>query len=57
MMGKWLGILLAIMIACAVVGLLVDAVRALAGLAFLVCLAVIVWQMMTKKKTPTDLVP
>jgi hypothetical protein len=54
MMGKWLGILLAIMLACAVVGLLVDAVRAIAGLAFLVCLAIIVWQMMTKKKAPTD---
>ena len=54
MMGKWLGILLAIMIACAIVGILVDAVRALAGLAFLVCLGVIVWQMMTKKKAPTD---
>jgi len=54
MMGKWLGILLAIMIACAVVGVLVDAVRALAGLAFLVCLGVIVWQMMTKKKAPSD---
>jgi hypothetical protein len=56
-MGKWLGILLVIMIACAVVGFLVDAVRALAGLAFLVCLAVIAWQLLTKKKkAPTDLV-
>ena len=53
-MGKWLGILLAIMIACAIVGLLVDAVRALAGVAFVICLAVFVWQMMTRKKTPTD---
>ena len=57
MMGKWLGILLAIMIACAVVGLLVDAVRAIAGLAFFVCLGVIVWQMMTKKKAPSDPAP
>jgi len=30
-----------------------DAVRAVAGLAFVVCLGVVVWQMMTKK-TPTD---
>jgi hypothetical protein len=51
-MGKWLGILLAIMIACAVVGILVDAVRAIAGLAFFVCLGVIVWQLMTKKTPP-----
>jgi TctA family transporter len=53
MMGKWLGILLAIMIACAIVGILVDAVRALAGVAFVVCLAVLAWQMMTRKKTPS----
>jgi Flp pilus assembly protein TadB len=52
-MGKWLGILLAIMIACAVVGLLVSAVRAVAGVAFVVCLAVLVWQMLTKKR-PSD---
>ncbi|MGH6963744.1 MAG: hypothetical protein ACREE0_04640 [Phenylobacterium sp.] len=57
MMGKWLVILLAIMVACAVAGVLVHAIRALAGLAFLVCLAVIAWQMLTKKKTPTDPVP
>jgi hypothetical protein len=49
-MGKWLAILLAIMIACAVVGLLVSAVRVIAGAAFVVCLAVLVWQMMTKKR-------
>jgi uncharacterized membrane protein YfcA len=54
MMGKWLVILLAIMVACAVAGVLIHAIRALAGLAFLVCLGVIVWQMMTKKKSPTD---
>ena len=52
-MGKWLVILLAIMVACAVVGILVDAVRAIAGLAFFVCLVVIVWQMATKR-TPSD---
>lgn len=48
-MGKWLGVLLAIMIACAVVGFLVDALRAVAGLAFMVCLGVIVWQIATRK--------
>jgi len=53
-MGKWLVILLAIMIACAVVGILVNAVRALAAVAFVVCLAVLAWQVMTRKKTPTD---
>ncbi len=50
-MGKWLGVLLAIMIACAVAGFLVDAVRAIAGLAFVVCLGVIVWQMVTRKRS------
>ncbi len=53
-MGKRLVILLAIMVACAVLGVLVHAIRALAGLAFLVCLGIIVWQMLTKKKAPTD---
>ena len=51
-MGKWLGILLAIMIACAVVGVLIDALRAIAGIAFVVCLAVFLWQM-TTRKTPS----
>ncbi len=55
-MGKWLGILLAIMVACAIVGLLVDALRAIAGIAFVVCLVVFAWQVLTRKKTPTDLV-
>jgi len=53
-MGKWLGILVAIMIACAVIGILVDAVRAIAGLAFVICLAVFVWQLLTKNKAPSD---
>ena len=52
MMGKWLGILLAIMIACAIVGVLIDALRAIAGIAFVVCLGVFLWQMMTRK-TPS----
>ena len=51
-MGKWLGILVAIMIACAVIGILVDTVRAIAGLAFVICLAVFLWQLMTRK-TPS----
>jgi uncharacterized membrane protein YfcA len=54
MMGKWLVILLAIMIACAVLGVLVHAIRALAGIAFLVCLGVIAWQMVAKKAPPSD---
>jgi hypothetical protein len=49
MMGKWLGILLAIMVACAIVGVLVNAERAIAGVAFMVCLAVLVWRMLTNK--------
>ena len=50
MIGKWIGILLAVMIACAVVGFLVDAVRAIAGVAFVICLAVLAWQVLTRKK-------
>jgi uncharacterized membrane protein YfcA len=56
-MAKWLLILLAIMVGCAVLGALVHAVRAIAGMAFVVCLAILAWQMISKKKTPpTDLV-
>jgi uncharacterized membrane protein YtjA (UPF0391 family) len=48
-MGKWIGILLAIMVAAAVVGFLVDAVRVIAGFLFVVCLVVLVVRMFTKR--------
>ena len=41
-MGKWIAILLAVMVAAAVVGFLVDAVRVIAGLLFVICLVVLV---------------
>jgi uncharacterized membrane protein len=48
-MGKWIGILLAIMVAAAVVGFLVDAVRVIAGFLFVVCLVVLVARMFVKR--------
>jgi hypothetical protein len=48
-MGKWIGILLAIMVAAAVVGFLVDAVRVIAGFLFVVCLVVLVARMFMKR--------
>lgn len=41
-MGRWVLILLAVMIAAAIVGFVVDAVRILAGIAFVVALALLV---------------
>jgi hypothetical protein len=46
-LGKWVVVLLAIMIACAVVGFLVHAVRVIAGAAFVVCLLILVFRMVT----------
>jgi len=48
-MGKWIGILLAVMIAAAIVGFLVDAVRVIAGFLVLVCLVVLAFQVLTKR--------
>jgi hypothetical protein len=49
-MGKWIGILLAVIVACAVLGFLVDAIRFLAWGAVLVLAVVVAFQLLTKKK-------
>lgn len=41
-MGRWIAILLAAMLALAVVGLLVDAARAIVGVLLVVCVLVLV---------------
>jgi hypothetical protein len=41
-MGRWVLILLAVMVAAAVIGFVVDAVRVLAGIAFVIALAILV---------------
>lgn len=48
-MGRWVLILLAVMVAAAIIGFVVDAVRVLAGLAFVVALALLVGQWLLKK--------
>ena len=48
-MGKWIGILLAVMIAAAIVGFLVAAVRVIAGFLVVVCLVVLAFQVLTKR--------
>lgn len=48
-MGRWVLILLAVMIAAAVIGFVVDAVRVLAGIAFVVALALLVGQWLLKR--------
>lgn len=48
-MGRWVLILLAVMVVAAVVGFLVDAVRILAGLAFVVALVLLAGQWLMKK--------
>jgi hypothetical protein len=48
-MGKWIGILLAVMVAAAVLGFLIDAVRVIAGFLFVVCLIVLAFQLFTKR--------
>lgn len=46
---NWVFLLLAIMIAAAVVGFLVDAVRFIAGALFVVCLVVLAFKALTSK--------
>ena len=53
-LGKWVVVLLAIMIACAVLGLLVHAVRVIAGAAFVVCLLILVFRMVTGAGRPAS---
>lgn len=48
-LGKWVVVLLAIMVAAAVVGFLVDTVRVVAGALFVVCLVVLVAKAVTSK--------
>lgn len=48
-MGRWVVILLAVMVAAAVVGFVVDAVRVLAGIAFVVALALLVGRWLMKR--------
>lgn len=50
-MGKWIAILLAVIVAAAVVGFLVDAIRAIAWAAVVVLTIVLAFQLLTKKKT------
>lgn len=48
-MGRWVMILLAVMVVAAIIGFVVDAVRVLAGFAFVVALALLVGQWLMKK--------
>lgn len=50
-MGKWIAILLAVIVACAVVGFLVDAIRVLAWAAVVVLAIVLAFQLLTRKKS------
>jgi hypothetical protein len=45
--GKWVVWLLVAMVALAVVGFLVDALRFLAGAAFVVCLGILIFRVVT----------
>jgi undecaprenyl pyrophosphate phosphatase UppP len=50
-MGKWIGILLAVIVACLVVGFLVDAIRAIAWAAVVVLAIVLGVQLLMKKRS------
>jgi L-asparagine transporter-like permease len=50
-MGKWTGYLLVALFALGVVGLLVDAARAIAGVLLVVCLAVLAVRWFARRKT------
>lgn len=50
-MGKWVLILIAAMIGLAVLGFVVDAARAIAGVLFVGCLLVLAFKALTRKKT------
>ena len=49
-MGKWFGILLAVIVACVVVGFVVDAIRVIAWAAVVVLGGVLAVQMLAKKR-------
>jgi hypothetical protein len=48
-LSRWVLVLLAIMLAAAVVGFLVDAVRIVAGLLFVGCLVVLAFKALSRK--------
>ncbi len=50
-MAKWAGIFLLVMIAAAVAGFMIDAVRVIAGFLFVVCAIGLVVAMITRRKT------
>lgn len=50
-MGKWVVILLAAMVGLAVVGFLVDALKFFAGAGFVVCALILIWRMVTGRRT------
>jgi hypothetical protein len=49
-MGKWLGILLAVMLAAAILGFLVDAVGVIAGLLFVACVVTLIARALLRSK-------
>lgn len=51
LMGKWVLILLAAMVGLAVLGFLVDAARAIAGVLFVGCLLVLAAKAFTRKRS------
>jgi hypothetical protein len=51
LMGKWVLILIAVMVGLAVLGFLVDAARAIAGVLFVGCLVVLVFRAFTQKRS------
>lgn len=50
-MGKWVVILLAAMVGLAILGFLVDAARAIAGILFVGCLLVLAFRVFTRKRS------
>jgi hypothetical protein len=50
-MAKWAGIFLLVMIAAAVAGFMIDAVRVIAGFLFVVCAIGLVASLVVKKRT------
>ncbi|MFN3512845.1 MAG: hypothetical protein ACK41C_07370 [Phenylobacterium sp.] len=50
-MAKWAGIFLLVMIAAAVLGFVVDAVRVIAGFLFVACAVGLVVSLLAKKKS------
>jgi hypothetical protein len=51
LMGKWIAILLAAMVGLAILGFLVDAARAIAGILFVGCLLVLAARLFTRGRS------